>query len=74
MNRIVNDLLLLSRIEIEETHEFNYINMTKLRTHVYDDAQAYNQVYGHTIHLQIYTYDGGYKAQRCTSIVHYLTQ
>ncbi|MGO1282357.1 MAG: phosphate regulon sensor histidine kinase PhoR [Psychrobacter sp.] len=58
MNRIVNDLLLLSRIEIEETHEFNYINMTKLLTHVYDDAQAYNQAYGHTIHLQIDTYDG----------------
>ena len=58
MNRVVNDLLLLSRIEIEETHELNYIDMTKLLTHVYDDAQAYNQEYGHTIHLQIDTYDG----------------
>ncbi|PYE36708.1 phosphate regulon sensor histidine kinase PhoR [Psychrobacter fozii] len=58
MNRIVNDLLLLSRIEIEEAHELTYIDMTKLLTHVYDDAQAYNQSYGHTIHLQIDTYDG----------------
>ncbi|MBF0659759.1 phosphate regulon sensor histidine kinase PhoR [Psychrobacter sp. NG25] len=58
MNRIVNDLLLLSRIEIEEAHELTYIDMTKLLTHVYDDAQAYNRAYGHTIHLQIDTYDG----------------
>lgn len=32
MNRVVNDLLLLSRIEIEETHELHYIDMTKLLT------------------------------------------
>lgn len=63
MNRIVNDLLLLSRIEIEETHELNYIDMTRLLTHVYDDAQAYNQEYGHTIHLQIDTYDGLYGSE-----------
>ena len=63
MNRIVNDLLLLSRIEIEETHELNYIDMTKLLTHVYDDAQAYNQAYGHIIHLQIDTYDGLYGSE-----------
>ena len=63
MNRIVNDLLLLSRIEIEETHELNDIDMTKLLTHVYDDAQAYNQEYGHTIHLQIDTYDGLYGSE-----------
>lgn len=58
MNRIINDLLLLSRIEIDETHESQYIDMTKLLTQVYDDAQAYNQEYGHTIHLHIDTYDG----------------
>lgn len=63
MNRIVNDLLLLSRIEIEETHELNDIDMTKLLTHIYDDAQAYNQEYGHTIHLQIDTYDGLYGSE-----------
>lgn len=63
MNRIVNDLLLLSRIEIEETHELNYIDMTRLLTNVYDDAQAYNQAYGHTIHLQIDTYDGLYGSE-----------
>lgn len=55
MNRVVNDLLLLSRIEIEETHELHYIDMTKLLTHVYNDAQAYNQEYEHNIHLQIDT-------------------
>ena len=37
--------------------------MTKLLTHVYDDAQAYNQEYGHTIHLQIDTYDGLYGSE-----------
>ncbi|MEN2752636.1 phosphate regulon sensor histidine kinase PhoR [Psychrobacter sp. FBL11] len=63
MNRIVNDLLLLSRIEIEETHEFHYINMTKLLTHIYDDAQAYNSEYGHSIRLQIDTYDGLYGSE-----------
>ena len=63
MNRVVNDLLLLSRIEIEETHEFNDIDMTKLLTHVYDDAQAYNQEYQHTIHLHIDTYDGLYGSE-----------
>lgn len=63
MNRIVNDLLLLSRIEIEETHELNYIDMTRLLTHIYDDAQAYNQEYGHIIHLQIDTYDGLYGSE-----------
>ncbi|MEN6671314.1 phosphate regulon sensor histidine kinase PhoR [Psychrobacter sp. B38] len=63
MNRIVNDLLLLSRIEIEETHELNYIDMTRLLTNVYDDAQAYNQEYKHTIHLQIDTYDGLYGSE-----------
>lgn len=63
MNRIVNDLLLLSRIEIEETHELNNIDMTKLLTHIYDDAQAYNQEYGHTLHLQIDTYDGLYGSE-----------
>ena len=63
MNRVVNDLLLLSRIEIEETHEFNEIDMTKLLTHVYDDAQAYNQEYKHTIHLHIDTYDGLYGSE-----------
>ena len=63
MNRVVNDLLLLSRIEIEETHERHYIDMTKLLTHIYDDAQAYNQEYGHTIHLQIDTYDGLYGSE-----------
>lgn len=63
MNRIVNDLLLLSRIEIEETHELNYIDMTRLLTNIYDDAQAYNQEYKHTIHLQIDTYDGLYGSE-----------
>ncbi|MGM8885385.1 phosphate regulon sensor histidine kinase PhoR [Psychrobacter sp. 1U2] len=63
MNRVVNDLLLLSRIEIEETHELHYIDMTKLLTQVYDDAQAYNQEYDHTLHLQIDTYDGLYGSE-----------
>ena len=63
MNRVVNDLLLLSRIEIEETQNLDYIDMTKLLTHVYSDAQAYNHEYGHTIHLQIDTYDGLYGSE-----------
>ena len=63
MNRVVNDLLLLSRIEIEETHELHYIDMTNLLTHIYSDAQAYNHDYGHNIHLEIDTYDGLYGSE-----------
>ena len=63
MNRIINDLLLLSKIEIEETHEPQYIDMTKLLTQIYDDAQAYNQEYGHIIHLHLDTYDGLYGSE-----------
>ncbi|WP_352339268.1 phosphate regulon sensor histidine kinase PhoR [Psychrobacter sp. 16-MNA-CIBAN-0192] len=63
MNRIVNDLLLLSRIEIEETHELRDIDMTKMLKHIYDDAMVYNQEYGHTIHLEINTSDGLYGSE-----------
>lgn len=63
MNRIVNDLLLLSRIEIEETHELHHIDMSKLLQQVYADAQVYNQEYQHTIHLQINTDDGLYGSE-----------
>lgn len=63
MNRIINDLLLLSKIEAEETQQLHYIDMTKLLTQVYDDAQSYNQAYGHTIHLHIDTYDGLYGSE-----------
>ena len=63
MNRIVNDLLLLSKIEIEESHELHYIDMTKLLTNIYDEAQAYNQAYKHIIHLHIDTYDGLYGSE-----------
>lgn len=58
MNRVVNDLLLLSRIEIEETHERRYIDMRKLLTHLYQDAQVYNNEYEHTIRLQVDTDKG----------------
>ncbi len=63
MNRIVNDLLLLSRIEIEETHELCDIDMTKLLKHIYDDAKVYNQEYEHTISLEINTNDGLYGSE-----------
>ena len=63
MNRIVNDLLLLSRIEIEETHELRDIDMTKLLKHIYDDAKVYNQEYEHTISLDINTDDGLYGSE-----------
>ena len=63
MNRIINDLLLLSRIESEQMDELEYVDMTKLLTQVYDDAQAYNQEYGHIIHLDIDTYDGLYGSE-----------
>lgn len=63
MNRIINDLLLLSKIESEETYEPHAVDMTKLLTDIYDDAQAYNQEYKHTIHLHIDTYDGLYGSE-----------
>lgn len=63
MNRIINDLLLLSKIESEETYQTHVVDMTKLLTDIYDDAQAYNQEYRHTIHLHIDTYDGIYGSE-----------
>jgi two-component system phosphate regulon sensor histidine kinase PhoR len=59
----MNRILLLSKIEIEESHELHYIDMTKLLTNIYDDAQAYNQAYKHIIHLHIDTYDGLYGSE-----------
>lgn len=53
MNRIINDLLLLSRLENEERIKEERIDMPRLLTSIFDDAQAYNKEYGHVIDLHI---------------------
>ena len=54
MNALVNDLLLLSRLENEKTIAKNQIiEMPSLMNQLFDDAHAYNVDYGHTLNLEI---------------------
>jgi len=54
MNALVNDLLLLSRLENEKSIAKNQIiDMPSLMNQLFDDAQAYNIDYGHTLNLDI---------------------
>lgn len=53
MNSIINDLLMLSRIENEETFESNCVDVPRLLMHMFDDAQVYNKGHGHLIDLHI---------------------
>lgn len=63
MNSIVNDLLLLSRLENEEKPTLTQIDMRKLLTQLYDDAIVYNKEYGHHISLELGTEDNIYGAE-----------
>ena len=54
MNALVNDLLLLSRLEGNKQIAKNQIiEMPSLMNQLFDDAQAYNVDYGHTLNLEI---------------------
>jgi two-component system, OmpR family, phosphate regulon sensor histidine kinase PhoR len=54
MNALVNDLLLLSRLENDKNVVKNQIiDMPNLMNQLFDDAQAYNVDYGHTLNLDI---------------------
>ncbi|WP_273777736.1 phosphate regulon sensor histidine kinase PhoR [Acinetobacter sp. GSS19] len=55
MNALVNDLLLLSRLENNksQTNRNQIIDMRELMNQVFDDAQAYNVDFGHTLNLDI---------------------
>ena len=54
MNALVNDLLLLSRLENEGLESKNQIiNIPALLGDLFDDAQAYNSDYGHALNLSI---------------------
>lgn len=54
MNNIINDLLLLSRLENQEKPKaVTNIDMPKLLTQLFDDAQIYNKSFDHLIHLHI---------------------
>lgn len=54
MNNIINDLLLLSRLENDEKPtDLTNIDMPKLLIELFDDSQIYNKSYGHLIHLHI---------------------
>lgn len=54
MNNIINDLLLLSRLENDEKPaEPKDIDIPKMLMQLFDDAQMYNKSYEHMIHLHI---------------------
>lgn len=54
MNALINDLLLLSRLENEKNIAKNQIiEIPSLMNQLFDDAQAYNADYGHTLNLEI---------------------
>lgn len=54
MNALVNDLLLLSRLENDKQIAKNQIiEMPSLMNQLFDDAQAYNVDFGHTLNLEI---------------------
>ncbi|KAA8733677.1 phosphate regulon sensor histidine kinase PhoR [Acinetobacter qingfengensis] len=54
MNALVNDLLLLSRLESESLQSKNQIiDMAELMNQLFDDAQGYNTEYGHTLNLNL---------------------
>lgn len=54
MNGLVDDLLLLSRLENENFKIKNQIvNMPELMNQLFDDAQGYNTEYGHTLNLNL---------------------
>lgn len=54
MNALVNDLLLLSRLENEKLETKNQIiDMAELMNQLFDDAQGYNAEYGHTLNLNL---------------------
>jgi len=67
MNNIVNDLLLLSRLENDEAPDQTCIDMPALITQIFEEAKTYNKDFGHKISLDIQSQQHIYGA------VHYLT-
>lgn len=53
MNSIVNDLLLLSRLENDEAPDQRCIDMPALIARIFEEAQTYNKDFGHSITLDI---------------------
>lgn len=54
MTSLVNDLLLLSRLENEGLRsKKSEIDMPALMSHLFADAEAYNSEHGHSLHLEI---------------------
>ena len=54
MNDLINDLLMLSRLESDETKPMMAVNMPRLLMQVFDQAQASNQA-GHLIDVHLDT-------------------
>lgn len=53
MNSIVNDLLLLSRLENDEAPDQTCIDMPQLISQIFEEAKTYNKDFGHDISLDI---------------------
>lgn len=58
MTHLVNDLLLLSRLENESSSAVGPIDMPALMGQIFADAEAYNTEYGHSLHVQIDSHAG----------------
>ncbi len=58
MTHLVNDLLLLSRLENEAVNPTTRIDMPALVAQIFSDAEAYNAEQGHSLHLQIDSHAG----------------
>lgn len=64
MTTLVNDLLLLSNLENQKNSiPHHLIDMPNLMNHLFDDTQAYNVDYGHSLQLEINSHYDIYGAE-----------
>lgn len=55
MNNLVNDLLMLSKLEHDDHTVMTIVDMPKLLMQIFDDAHRHNQAHGHLLHIHLDT-------------------
>ncbi len=55
MNNLVNDLLMLSRLEHDDKEQLIQVDMPRVLMQVFDDARASNKEYGHLLDIHLDT-------------------
>lgn len=55
MNNLVNDLLMLSRLEHDDSEQQVVVDMPRLLMQVFDDARATNKAFGHLLDIHLDT-------------------